>query len=244
MSGLRSKDIDLLKVYKQKKEPSPYTKLIKYLAFPIGASVILLSCYGYLFFQNHRMTNEIADTKAELAQVQKEIAEDPNLEKYKSLQKAISDVEKYKTLHKNLQSYPQLTQNIFDQILIASDVNTNVVGFSYQRESEVITLQVEAATADETEQFVRRLKATNLFEKVDYSGYAQTEKTLDDGTSDTTTENTTQEPETKTKDTTDETESASKELLDLLNKAAQQNKQTTQKQTTTVYTATVLCTLK
>ena len=34
-NGLKNKDIDLLKVYKQKKEASPYVGTLKYLVFPI-----------------------------------------------------------------------------------------------------------------------------------------------------------------------------------------------------------------
>lgn len=119
-NGLKNKDIDLLKVYKQKKEASPYVGTLKYLVFPISAAVILISWFGIVTYQNHALDSDIAAAKAELKQVQKQIAEDPNLEKYQSLQKAMNDVEKYKTLHKDIQSYPQLSQNTFDQILIAS----------------------------------------------------------------------------------------------------------------------------
>ena len=157
-NGLKNKDIDLLKVYKQKKEASPYVVTLKYLVFPISAAVILISWFGIVTYQNHALDSDIAAAKAELKQVQKQIAEDPNLEKYQSLQKAMNDVEKYKTLHKDIQSYPQLSQNTFDQILIASDVNTSIVSLSYQRETQVVTLQVESLTAEDTEQFVRRLK--------------------------------------------------------------------------------------
>lgn len=45
-NGLKNKDIDLLKVYKQKKEASPYVGTLKYLVFPISAAVILISWFG------------------------------------------------------------------------------------------------------------------------------------------------------------------------------------------------------
>ena len=95
-NGLKNKDIDLLKVYKQKKEASPYVGTLKYLVFPIGAAVILISWFDIVTYQNHALDSDIAAAKAELKQVQKQIAEDPNLEKYQSLQKAMNDVEKYK----------------------------------------------------------------------------------------------------------------------------------------------------
>lgn len=242
-NGLRNKDIDLLKVYKQKKEASPYAGALKYLAFPITAAVILLSWFGIVTYQNHALDSDIAAAKAELKQVQKQIAEDPDLEKYQSLQKAMNDVEKYKTLHKDIQSYPQLSQNTFDQILIASDVNTSIVSLSYQRETQIVTLQVESLTSQDTEQFVRRLKKSKTFEAVDYAGYAQSEKTTKTAeTNEKATENVNDNTE-KDADTKSDSESAAQQLLDLLNKTKETNAQAN-KQTTTVYSATVLCKLK
>ena len=178
-----------------------------------------------------------------MKQVQKQIAEDPNLEKYQSLQKAMNDVEKYKTLHKDIQSYPQLSQNTFDQILIASDVNTSIVSLSYQRETQVVTLQVESLTAEDTEQFVRRLKKSKTFETVDYAGYAQTEKTTKTAEANEKAAENVKDNTEKNTDTKTDTESAAQQLLDLLNKTNETNTQA-DKQTTTVYSATVLCKLK
>ena len=232
-NGLKNKDIDLLKVYKQKKEASPYVGTLKYLVFPISAAVILISWFGIVTYQNHALDSDIAAAKAELKQVQKQIAEDPNLEKYQSLQKAMNDVEKYKTLHKDIQSYPQLSQNTFDQILIASDVNTSIVSLSYQRETQVVTLQVESLTAEDTEQF----------ETVDYAGYAQTEKTTKTAEANEKAAENVKDNTEKNTDTKTDTESAAQQLLDLLNKTNETNTQA-DKQTTTVYSATVLCKLK
>lgn len=241
-NGLKNKDIDLLKVYKQKKEASPHAKTIKLLAFPIGAAIVIGVAFGILTYQNHVLTSDIASTEKELQQVQKQVAEDPDLEKYQELQQMMSDVEKYKTLRKDIQSYPQLSQNTFDQILIASDVNTSVMSFSYQRETQVITLQVESLTAEDTELFVRRLKKSKVFKSVDYSGYAQSERDVQG----TEPENTQTEHNTETTQNDEnksEEQDAAQQLLNLLNKASEANKQTN-KQTTTVYSATVLCKLK
>ena len=73
-NGLKNKDIDLLKVYKPKKEASPYVGTLKYLVFPISAAVILISWFGIVTYQNHALDSDIAAAKAELKQVQKQIA--------------------------------------------------------------------------------------------------------------------------------------------------------------------------
>ena len=59
-NGLKNKDIDLLKVYKQKKEASPYVGTLKYLVFPISAAVILISWFGIVTYQNHALDSDIA----------------------------------------------------------------------------------------------------------------------------------------------------------------------------------------
>lgn len=239
---LRSKDIDLLKVYKTKKEPSKNAAIIKYMIFPVVAAILFLGVFGFKTYQNSKLEKETAELKAETERLKKEIASDPNLKKYNSLMKAKNDVEKYTTLYKNIESYPQLKQNTFDTILIAADVSVDVTSFSYVRESQVITLQIEASTATDTEKFIRRLKETKVFAKVDYSGYSQVEKSVE---TPKTESNTTDITDKNTKETDKSNSATEQALLDLLNKAAKgnttENKETT---TNTVYTATVLCTLK
>lgn len=251
MQKLKNKDIDLIKVYKQKSEPSKYASLIKLAIGPVLFSVISLGIFGALLVQNHNLESEIDDMNKETQKIQEEIANNPNLERYQSLQNAINDVEKYKTLYSDIQSYPQLSQNTFDTILIASGIDVNVTSFSYTRESQVISLSIEATGAESPGEFVTRLKETGAFSKVDYSGYSKTEKTV---TLPSTTE--TQNPETtKENSTVTNTEnesntqssgtSAEEALLKALLKNATSNKSNTQNtQTSIVYTATILCTLK
>ena len=62
-NGLKNKDIDLLKVYKQKKEASPYVGTLKYLVFPISAAVILISWFGIVTYQNHALDSAEADCR-------------------------------------------------------------------------------------------------------------------------------------------------------------------------------------
>lgn len=257
MQKLKNKDIDLLKVYKQKAEPSKYASIAKLAIGPVIFAIISVGIFGVFTFQNHNLQSEIDDMNKETKRIKEEIANNPNLERYQSLQTAINDVEKYTTLYTNIQSYPQLSQNTFDTILIASGIDVNVISFSYIRESQVITLQIEASSPEGPGEFVTRLKETQAFSKVDYSGYSKTEKTVttpsipETQTSNTAKETTTESNTDSNPDTSknsNSTTTAEEALLQaLLKNATSSNTNNNTKentQTTIVYTATILCTLK
>lgn len=228
---LKSKDIDLLSAYKKKKEPSKYSSVLKMALIPTLMAVLLLLSYGILTFQNYRLDKDIKDTKAEIAAVKKKIEENPQLDQVNSLNALSAKTYKYTTLYKNLTSYPQLTQAVFDQLLIASGVNVDITAFSYTRDSQVITLQIEAPDANDAEQFVRRVKSTGVFQTVNYSGYSRVEK------SETSAAGGSEAAKTDS----DEKDSDLQALIDAISK----NKESQDNVTTrAVYTATVLCTLK
>lgn len=256
MQKLRNKDIDLLKVYKQKSEPSKYASVMKLAIGPVLFTIFSLAIFGVLAFQNHNLESEIDNMNKETKRIQQEIASNPNLERYQSLQNAINDVEKYKTFYSNIQSYPQLSQNTFDTILIASGIDVNVTSFSYTRDSQVISLSIEATGAESPGEFVTRLKETGAFSKVDYSGYSKTEKTITtpsttetqptDTTKDNSTETNTETNSNSSSNSQSSSTSAEEALLKALLKSATSSSSsaTQNTQTSIVYTATVLCTLK
>lgn len=237
--GLKDKDINLLNVCEKKKEARKYTAAMKYAILPVSMGVVLLGVFLGFTIYNHSLDTKISDTQDEIKKVQDQLANDPNLERYNSLLSAKKDLEKYTRIYKNMQSYPELSQNTFDKILVASGSDVNVTTFSYVRESQIITLQIEATSANSSEEFVRRLKNLSIFSAVDYSGYARQEKEII--TQDTTT------PQTDTKDTTTTSPTTSDALQQLLNGLNAAQTTTNKKETTetaSVYSATILCKLK
>lgn len=252
---LSKKDIDLLSAYKQKKEPSKYTGAVKYAIFPIGMLIIVGGLMIYFTLSNNKLQRETKELKEQTVKIQEQIANDPNLERYNSLQTVKRDIAAYKKFKKDIQSYPELSQNTFDKIVLASDVDVTVTNFSYTRESQIVTLQIEGTSVDSAERFVRRLKNTELFAAVDYTGYSLSEKTIDSAPTTDTNKNQATYKDTNTdadKNTTgtskSDNASETEALLKLLNGLNQTNTQkdtATQKQDTQkVYTATILCTLK
>ena len=240
---LANKDINLLAVYKVKKEPSKHASLIKMAALPGIGAIVFLTIFGVQMFRIHNLESDTDDLNAQIAALQEQMANDPDAERQAQYLADMQTLTQLKQLHEDLESYPELSQNTFDQILLASDLNVDVTSFSYVRESQVITLQIEGAYANDTENFVRRLKTSGVFSKVDYSGYSMVEQSVpvEDTTAatDTTTQNTTN---TENQTDSDKTQALLEELLNMRTSQETSSSQTTQ--TRTVYTSTVLCTLK
>lgn len=187
LKKLKPKDINLLAVYKKKKEPSKYTSIMKYAIPPIVLALVIFGLFAYLSYQNHTLQQDIDDTNIKIVELQEKIAKDPNLSKSNTLAGIISATEKYRTLYDDIQSYPQLTQATFDQLIIAAGVPVTIQSFAYTRDAQAIQIVVEAKSANESEEFVRRLKASETFASVSYSGYTAMEQ---------------QEPTTKTDEET------------------------------------------
>ncbi|MEF9967174.1 MAG: hypothetical protein RR766_01585 [Longicatena sp.] len=223
---LKNKDIDLLKVYSRKDEPSKSTLLAKMLMIPLLGFIVFGSLFGYFTYKNYKYQNDIKDMKTEVAKTQKKVETNPQLEEYKTLQEAQNNVKKYETLYGNIVSYPQISQGVFDNILLATNLKVSVTSLSYVRESQVITLQIEGPTASDTEMFVRRLKETSIFASVTYDGYSRVEKSNTEQS---------KEPVDKT---------SQQALLEALLAKSDTTKAQEKTTTTAVYTASVLCTLK
>lgn len=244
---LANKDINLLAVYKVKSEPSKYASVLKVVAIPAVAAIVFVTIFGVQQFRIHGLKSKTDDVNAQIAKLQEQIANDPNAEKNAKYLKDLETLNQLKQLHEDIESYPQLTQDTFDQILLASDLNVDVTSFSYVRESQVITLQIQGLFANDTENFVRRLKTSNIFSKVDYSGYSMSEQAIETEPVEQPTQQQSNQTDTTTdKDGKDNNDATQQLLQQLLNMQTQNNQNTeTQKpQTQTVYTATVLCTLK
>lgn len=178
---IKRKDIDLLVAYNKKKEPSKYASLVKLIIPPVALAVVMLGIYGILIVQSNGIQQNIDDTNAKIKEVEKKIENDPNIAKAKTLEELTADTEKYKKLYEDIQSYPQLSQNTFDQIVIAADAKLSITGFNYARSSEYVTISVETASQSNIEQFVRNLKASGTFADVTYTGYSGQEKASGNG---------------------------------------------------------------
>lgn len=227
---LKNKDIDLLKASKQK-DNSKSLRLLKYAIFPLVSVVLFGGIYFYFFLSNQYLNRNIKKIEEEIASIEQEQTEDVNLEKYEELQSVLQETEKFKLLYDNMESYPQLSQFIFDQLLIGAGMETDIVSFNYQRETEEIQLQIETSSASETQYFVRKLKDTGVFASVDYTGYTQTSKQIKN---DIVDQKDAEETDSKT-----ENDAMTQALLELL-----EEDKAEEIQEYYVYSASIVCKLK
>lgn len=241
--ALKMKDIDLLQVYVKKKAAGKHPQYLNYVAPLLLFTVAVGIIFGWKFLENQSLSQNLTNVRQEIKQKKEALENDTQQQEYKQYGELRNTLTRLTVLSNNLSSYPKLQQKTFDSILVASDLSVNVVSFSYARDTEIITLQTEAANADATEQLIRRLKNTRLFSEVTYSGYTLVEKTTETDVSSQPEKTEPAETNTDTKmNSTDDTGAG--ELLKLLQEAAKTQRKETVSTTTKTYTATVLCTLR
>lgn len=222
---LKLKDIDLLQVYRKSNEVKIYAPWMKYAIPPLVIALLLGGVYGYLSYQKYIVSNEVSEKTAEIQRLQEEAANDPNAKLYEEIQLLKTSAKTYEQMYEKIASYPILQTGTFQAIEKSAYGDIQVTGLDYVRESQVITLQIETPSANGTETFVRRLKDTDTFSNVSYTGYNRIEKSNE-----------------VEQDTTATSSLTAEELLSYLTNA--KNDITKATDTYEVYTATVLCTLK
>lgn len=60
--------------------------------------IVVLALFIYFTLSNHQLENETEDLKQQTTKIQEQIANDPNLERYNSLQTVKRDIAAYKNL--------------------------------------------------------------------------------------------------------------------------------------------------
>lgn len=241
--ALKMKDIDLLQVYVKKKAAGKHPQYLNYVAPLLLFTVAVGIIFGWKFLENQSLSQNLTNIRQEVKQKKEALENDTQQQEYKQYGELRNTLTRLTVLSNNLSSYPRLQQKTFDSILVASDLSVNVVSFSYARDTEIITLQTEAANADATEQLIRRLKNTRLFSEVTYSGYTLVEKTTETDVSSQPEKTEPAETNTDTK-MNSTVDTGADELLKLLQEAAKTQRKETVSTTTKTYTATVLCTLR
>ena len=172
MNRLLNKDLDLLSAIRrnEEKDRAKTKRLLIYL-FPAFLLKFFLLIFGIL-----RLTGFF--TQLEMNRLQKSIAEITASEQYQAAAENELKITTLNTYHSNLQlvrdaadSFPELTQNLFDAIETAAGGSAVVNQMSYQNSTGVLLLIGSTSDARETANFVERLRNTGLFSGITYTGY-------------------------------------------------------------------------
>lgn len=167
---LKEKDIDFIKIYEKKEQPSPIRgKTILLWALPILLAAIFFSLYF-----NQRM--KLRSYHQELEEINGYIAE--NQELYDSvlendsvaalMQRDIDSIGGVKTA---LETYREITGTDYEAIAAKTGPGLTIIGMNFDLDS--MTLKITGKTEQQTlcADYVTRLKDTGLFDAVGYFGY-------------------------------------------------------------------------
>lgn len=171
-------NVNLLERYKkQRHNSSEKNKILgKFLPLVITVGVFLV-VFAALLITNIVMNARLAK--------QKEYLDDPNnisqaaeaenvIEENNALRLTISAL---KSASEAQQSYPRINSIVISAIEQAGGGAVSMEITSYYSETGQLTLAAQTSGVDQINSYIDRLKATNLFDNVEYSGYTYTQNT-------------------------------------------------------------------
>lgn len=190
-SKLKEKDINLLEVYTQKKkETSKNEMILKYAIPPIVIVLLFGSLTGYFRIRQHMTQNELDDVNQQIDKIIAEQDASGKDEKYALLQTLKQQLTNLNTIYTNMNSYPELSKEVLNGLFTATGTSVDLKSINFEQDSAIISLNVSTKYLSQTDQVIRRLKDTNFFSDVTYSGYSSSEILSESATSGTTTNTT------------------------------------------------------
>lgn len=223
MSGIKNKQLDILKAYEDSlKDPHRYD-LLKLIAAPLSILLVIAITCGALFFVTSNTQKQISDinTKIGTTKAAIEATDQQSYSELKTMQEAVSAMNE---INRKISNYVSMSSTKLNKIVgFCDDNGIDITSLSFTQPTETsststLTLQGSAEDPDDITMFVSDLRSSKLYKNINYGGYTQSQNTVD------ATSNT---------DTTSNTVSS--------NKSAAANVTT---QTETVYTFTVTMVLK
>lgn len=223
MSGIKNKQLDILKAYEDSlKDPHRYD-LLKLIAAPLSILLVIAITCGALFFVTSNTQKEISDinTKIGTTKAAIEATDQQSYSELKTMQEAVSAMNE---INRKISNYVSMSSTKLNKIVgFCDDNGIDITSLSFTQPTETsststLTLQGSAEDPDDITMFVSDLRSSKLYKNINYSGYTQSQNTAD---------------------ATSNTDTASNTVNS--NKSAAANVTT---QTETVYTFTVTMVLK
>lgn len=223
MSGIKNKQLDILKAYEDSlKDPHRYD-LLKLIAAPLSILLVIAITCGALFFVTSNTQKQISDinTKIGTTKAAIEATDQQSYSELKTMQEAVSAMNE---INRKISNYVSMSSTKLNKIVgFCDDNGIDITSLSFTQPTETsststLTLQGSAEDPDDITMFVSDLRSSKLYKNINYGGYTQSQNTAD---------------------ATSNTDTASNTVNS--NKSAAANVTT---QTETVYTFTVTMVLK
>lgn len=170
----KHKDIDLLKAYLMKSEPSKSTRLLKIVLPPLLVTLAFVSIFAVNQLYIHSLNKDIATVNKEIEKYNNKISVIGN-EDYNRLVKLQEQSKKIQEVTTTLQTYPKLTSdlmNVFTANLL-NGMRVDTIKF----EDGVIDVSLQSSSVLNIETYVRSVRESGNFMSVDYKGYSVQETT-------------------------------------------------------------------
>lgn len=191
MSGIKNKQLDILKAYEDSlKDPHRYD-LLKLIAAPLSILLVIAITCGALFFVTSNTQKQISDinTKIGTTKAAIEATDQQSYSELKTMQEAVSAMNE---INRKISNYVSMSSTKLNKIVgFCDDNGIDITSLSFTQPTETsststLTLQGSAEDPDDITMFVSDLRSSKLYKNINYSGYTQSQNTAD-GTSNTDT---------------------------------------------------------
>ena len=195
MSGIKNKQLDILKAYEDSlKDPHRYD-LLKLIAAPLSILLVIAITCGALFFVTSNTQKEISDinTKIGTTKAAIEATDQQSYSELKTMQEAVSAMNE---INRKISNYVSMSSTKLNKIVgFCDDNGIDITSLSFTQPTETsststLTLQGSAEDPDDITMFVSDLRSSKLYKNINYAGYTQSQNTADATSNTDTTSNT------------------------------------------------------
>ena len=195
MSGIKNKQLDILKAYEDSlKDPHRYD-LLKLIAAPLSILLVIAITCGALFFVTSNTQKQISDinTKIGTTKAAIEATDQQSYSELKTMQEAVSAMNE---INRKISNYVSMSSTKLNKIVgFCDDNGIDITSLSFTQPTETsststLTLQGSAEDPDDITMFVSDLRSSKLYKNINYAGYTQSQNTVDATSNTDTTSNT------------------------------------------------------
>lgn len=195
MSGIKNKQLDILKAYEDSlKDPHRYD-LLKLIAAPLSILLVIAITCGALFFVTSNTQKQISDinTKIGTTKAAIEATDQQSYSELKTMQEAVSAMNE---INRKISNYVSMSSTKLNKIVgFCDDNGIDITSLSFTQPTETsststLTLQGSAEDPDDITMFVSDLRSSKLYKNINYGGYTQSQNTADATSNTDTTSNT------------------------------------------------------
>lgn len=195
MSGIKNKQLDILKAYEDSlKDPHRYD-LLKLIAAPLSILLVIAITCGALFFVTSNTQKQISDinTKIGTTKAAIEATDQQSYSELKTMQEAVSAMNE---INRKISNYVSMSSTKLNKIVgFCDDNGIDITSLSFTQPTETsststLTLQGSAEDPDDITMFVSDLRSSKLYKNINYGGYTQSQNTVDATSNTDTTSNT------------------------------------------------------